>query len=534
LLGKCRSALREIEDFDTTDGWRTISSLDLVDNNGNPAPAIQLAADPAEATRRIIYECRKNQVFIRRVARTLMARSRPAVLLPIFDNIDRVPVRERQVVLIDRFYALLNDVPDLMGFVATRRGTLGALAHFKKLAGRLHVRRMFVTAPRMGEILQKRINLAANELEARSYEVQIGDRVKIGLADVRILCRHIATAFRATTSSLDSPESLVAAPPMSIERFLPYAFHTNVRGGLAFILNALESWALHYEPVVQDYLFQRDRKVPIVLPQFRIDELLQLGAIGQHRYYDHQNASGLFNIFCYRHMTPDREAGRFPLLIMYRAIQYCFKMNRIGKGEFLDVLRCFGSTPHEREHILGILLDSLLLESPEGTDLGKIKTLARTKKLEYYYRQLCSMLTYLETIRNDAVIEYQAEPREMRDPLYGDLSQMGLFCEYILDQEEAEWSYVKRLPGRISRYKEIVHDEPLTAKVYRGIVVRASSLCKEKPYLITYDSDRRSLERQFAALRSTIRDSAKGGRIWPRVSENTLPEFALPPGGKKK
>jgi hypothetical protein len=534
ILREFREGLRETS-FDTAAGWEEISWADLVDKNGDFRPEIMFSPDPEKAKRHIISQCGDDRVFLKRVARTMIACNPPTILLLILDNIDRVSMEARQLRLIDRLSALLHDLSDSIGMISVRPNTVGTLAHLKGFSGYMHLRRLRLTAPRMGEIFQKRIDQIISSLDesTRPQEVKISDKTVVRVSDIRDIMKHINTSFTSTSSDLESYKSWTSVPSASIERFLPYAFHSNVRGALDFLASALSSWALQTVPVVTDYLYQRDRGLSVNLPPFTVDELLRLGAVGSYKYYDHQHGSGLFNVFCYRGMFPNRAAGRFPVLIIYRILQYLVKKEKIAKRDFFDVLRCFGCAQEELERILKMLFDGLFVESREGNDLKEIKIIEITKKAAYYYNNLCPMLCYLETVRNDAIIEYEAEPREIRDKLAKDLVQVGLFCKYILTQEEDEWGYIKEKgKSHVRRYKEIVVDDPAAARLYRSVVQRATDLVKLKEYLLPDDRARRVVERQFEELRAALINAGQRDMVWWPRRVHELPRLELPHGGK--
>ena len=517
IVGEFRSQLKVARDFDTTDGWRTISEHLFVDAQGTTSPAIFYSTDQEKAKNKIIRKCEDSRVFLKRVARYLGSESRRSTPVFILDNIDRHPVRMRQARLIERFFSLLRKIPEAIGIVSVRRSTLGALGHLERFSGHLQSQQLFLTPPLIGEVIQRRLDLIVEEIDQDSLSIQLelGKNTSIGIGDIRDLLSHICTAFSSSTSNLDSRMGWSKARATSIERLLPYAFHSNSRGALAFAAAALESWALRLNPVVTTFLYQRDNRKPVQLPAFTTDSLIRLGAVSRHRYYDHTNSSGLFNVYCFRRTAPNPSAGRFPLLILYRSIQHFARVGKSTKREFFETTSAFGYSKKEREEILALLIDGMFVESPEGTKLSTVRNLTRTKKLEYYYEVLCINMTYLENMRNDSIIEYDAAPHDVDDSLIVDLGEMAAFIGYALDQERLEYRYMKRKDGvHLSNYRKLVFDSPISVRMFRSVVGRVQQLLRNSPRLLDQQSRSQYCD-VFGNLRSSIVSASKSKEIWP-------------------
>jgi hypothetical protein len=522
LLREVRVQLAAVTGLDTQEGWERIAEPDLKLPDGQLPPGIATDIHPDELTRRIIRESRKDGVFIRRVARHLGTLERPGVLVVVPDNIDRHKEVKRQLGITDRFLEFLYDARCVLGIIPLREYTLGSLARHRDFQAYLHIQRMHLTTPHLGRMVQKRLDMTlagTKEASSPSISVSLGRQISFTLADVRTILLTVHTAFNGEMASASGGRRRGGGKESSLfdmPVFLNNIVNSDARLALKLVLSALESWALHVDRVVMDYVWRRDQGKPIKLLPFTIDELLRLAFVGPNRYYDHLLNGTIHNIFAVGTTYPRPEEGKFPILIKYRILQFLDQLGRkAAKDVLFDTLGCFGYSAAELSRIVEDLIEASFLESPDGSRLGDIENLYSTRKAFWYLRVLSKMLVYLENVRNDAVIEYEARPREATDDLATDVVEVIKFVRYIMDQETREYDYVCRKgPSHLDRYKRIVTPEPLCWTLLQSVASRVSGLFKSHPFLLPRKSHEQVLD-TFHSCLGDIRDQCDQGKLWP-------------------
>lgn len=540
ILKRFRSNLPgEFRSFDTTDGWLEISRPHIEDADGKLRPEVALhPKGKAHATNAIAHQCRDDLVFLQRLTQHL-AIAESATLVFVMDNIDRQQPRLRQLTLIDFFTDLLNDIPEAIGIISVRESTLGSLGQLDKFAGYLRVSSLHLTAPVIGDIIQNRIDHLISEMQRehtgslRLSDIKVGAHATLTLPDIVNFLKHVRTAFKTTSNNLDQANHDLV-PRVSIERFLPYANHSNIRGAVSNVATVLESWALNVDSIISQYVWQRDNNYPIKLPPLTTDEFIRVGSVGRYRYYDHTLEPEIFNVYSVGRTQPDASSGRFPLLLIYRVFEYFMKSGRRDLADALDVLSCFGFSRAETSALFQTLINWLFLESPDSAKLDEISLILRTKKLEYYYSTLCVNMTYVESVRNDCVIEYQAQPHEVRSSLDGDVLELCKFAWYVLEQETKEYAFIasrgthtssqETENGHLLRYRRIVKEIPLSARMCKSFCLRYSHLNAKRKS----GSPKRSLAawQALKRLREEILERSTSGQIYQEVPINYLP---IPP-----
>ena len=519
LLGNIRSQLEKSWSGPANNLWETLARDEIYNAEGSYLPLISFSPHPERLRNRIIHASRDDLVFIRRMVKYLSQhKQRVVVFVP--DNIDKLTSVKTQLALIERLVNLLNECEKSIGLVPLREYTLGDLCNQRDFISFHHVKCQHITTPLLGDMVQKRFDLAMTELDDETATVNavgITQATAIRTFDVRELFKHIRSAFEEIPiAEHDSADKKHSAYTRRLSYFLHHVTNTNARSTLKLVLSAMESWALPIDEVVTTYFYQRDKGLPIKLPPFTIDKLLRLCSVGCWRFYEQEECPQILNCFSFAGHRPDAENGRFPLLIVHRMLQYFEGRTRINMNQFFNDFSCFGYSADELKGAVTRLQEGVFIESANGSGLLHDSVFYKTRKCSYYFHKLSKMLVFLENVRNDSMIEYKAEPHEAHTELAIDVPAVLEFIVYISDQECKEWAYVQR-KGKlhIERYKRIVVTQPVCWKLFKSVQKRCKELYATKPTL--FGNALRKVEHALMGTQQILVEQSKSGKIWPPI-----------------
>jgi len=506
--------------------WWTLAQPELVDAEGNLKPDISTSSDSKAAARAVVHQATDPIVFLRRTAWHLANQQVPSVLLLVLDNIDVYASAPKQLEAVKAFETLLAEVPAAIGILTVREYTLGNLGHLEDFAAFRHVDRMHVTSPRLGQVIEQRFRLATKDIDevaARSQTVKIAEGATVSQFDARAIFSHIGAAFDGLDGAEKAGEPSDSNDTMrDLGVFLNHVSNSNVRASLGLVLSALQSSCLQVGDIVSTYLVQRDKHQPISLPRFTVDDMMRLACVGEYKWYNHDECEQIHNIFTTGNSVPIRKEGRFPLLHRYRILQAIRAADdHIGVDHLFDLLHCFPYSKLENWDEIAWLLEAAFIESEDGSELKNIRTICGTRKLRAYLDFVGCSLVYLENVRNDSYIEYEAVPHEFDCSLAVDMIETIKFVRYVMETEEAQYAFVAGDGAKLQRFKRIAVDQPVCWKVLKRVGFRCQELCRRDPTLIPAEY-RRTVVRSFLDLRSDIQHGMNEGRLYPSAAHERL------------
>ncbi len=513
-----RLAIENDARLNSVDAWETLAHPEIYDEKGNVRPAIATSLNPEEEKRRIIHLAEDSSIFLQRATRYLATLPRPCIPVFVYDNLDFQPVL-RQLQFVRHLQNILAKNRSALGVVSVRERTLGHLCQLGAFRAFGHLKKMHMTTPMLPILIQKRFDklLASWKPSDKCPTIQIAKRSFLSEYNLHDIIAHISSAFvpryKLTKVSSRIRDSLGRE---SLDTFLHNATNSNARKAVSLVVEALQSWALRYERPITEFVINRDVDRKQSLPPMGVDELLRLSAVGQWKLYDHEQNEFIQNVFAWGSHMPNAAEGRFPVLFVYRMLQFFESHDdHIPKRDIYNQFRWIGYSQHEISDLLKYLIDRGFLESYEGPKLDRITILYKTRKTWFYYHFLSKMFVYLENMRNDSMIEYSASPHEFNCDVQTDAHAVFMFIEYILDQEEREYAYIKKEKRNLlNHYKEVVADQPVSWKLLRSVVRRLNDIADFNPKMFP-PVDHSRLAKKCRYMKAIILDKAEQGKIWP-------------------
>jgi hypothetical protein len=519
VLRTIRQAVERKAGLSSVQAWERIAEPDIYDASGSVIPAIATSTNPEAEKRRIVNQAKDHSIFLQRAVRHLSMGTRPGVVVIVYDNLDFQSVL-RQLAFVRHLQHLLGKLPTAIGVVSVRERTLGHLCQLGAFKAFGHLRKMHMTTPVLPVLVQKRFDrlLAAWEpAKDTAPVIQVSERASFSAYDLREVFANVSTAFapRRKSTKVSSRISDHIGREC-VDTFLHNATNSNSRQALSLVVEAMQSWAFRYERIIREYIVNRDVDHQRKLPPFGVDELVRLAAVGQLRLYDHSQNEYIQNVFAWGSHMPNAAEGRFPLLLVYRFLQF-FETHgdHSTKEQVYSDMRWVGYRQREIDEVLTWLIDSGFLESYEGPNLAQVTVLYKTRKTWFYFHFLSKMLVYLEHMRNDSVIEYEAQPHEFDANVVMDAHAVFEFIEYVLEQEQLEYAFVRReRKQHLKAYKGIVCDQPLSWKLLRSAVRRLNDLSEHMPAMFPM-AERPSLLKHCGYMKAIILDKAEKDVIYP-------------------
>ncbi len=519
VIDAVRTVVEKDAMLESVEAWGLLARPELYDEAGCLRPAIATSANPEREKRRIIHRASNSTVFLQRASRHIAGMPRPGIPVIVYDNLDSQPVL-RQLAFIRHLQHLLTSIPSAIGVVSVRERTLGHLCSLGAFMAFGHLKKMHMTTPVLPDLIQKRFDRLLATWDPSMYsgpEILISERASISEYDLREILAHISSAFlprqKQTRVSSRIRDSFGHE---SVDEFLHNATNSNARQAISLVVEGLQSWALRYERPIRDYVVRRDLDQQHKLAPIGVDELVRLAAVGQWRLYDHGQNEFIQNVFGWGSHMPNSTEGRFPLLLVYRMLQFFVSHgDHVPKARVYGDLRWLGYRQHEISELLEWLIDRGFVESYEGPCLDRVSVLYTTRKTWFYFHFFSKMLVYLEHMRNDSMIEYEANPHDFDSDMVTDAHSVFEFIEYVLDQEEREYAFVRtKKKPHLKLYKKIVADQPLSWKLLRSVTRRLNDLATYMPNMFP-ESERPRLARHCRYMKAIVLGKAENGDIWP-------------------
>jgi len=536
---KMEAARKAVEVYLDSSGvediWRAIAEQELYLPSGRLIPEIREARYPRRARAKIVRQSSKANVFLARAAAFLARRTVPTVVTVVLDNMEKHDYStERQLAFIGKLIDFLSETRGAIGVVSVREYTLGNMSHLDAFRSQRHIERQHITAPYIGDMLQKRLNLCMAKLDDPAFRqrtVAIAHGTQVTVSDIKGLLKRVYTSFREERRMRVAGVARTQLAPSkrpSIPGFLHGATDSNCRAALDLVIDALNSWAVATTSVVVHYLDTRDNVRRPELPPLTFDEIVRLSMVEQRQYYDSGYHTWVANVFSWGGRRPEAEHGRFPSLVKYRLMQLLDNAGGpVRVSDLRKIMSIFeGYAGSPLEELLHEFLEQGFVESEEGNDLAKITRLARTRKLIHYLHLLSKTLVYLENVRNDAVIDYATDPHECRQLLAHDLVTVVQFIDFIYRQEKDEYAYVRmrseRRPSILARYAKMARVQPICFKLLRSVCDRVNQLVRneDRGKLLAAELARHrdAILDTYGGVRSGIMASISSGELYPPLS----------------
>lgn len=530
VLESVKTELETTTNLVTEQDWALIARPESHNaETGTLLPKITLAQDPQEALRSIIHQSSDPKIFIKRVSEYISNNEKDCALLLVFDNLDIISSISSQLDIIRKIHALLAECSDALAIITLREKNVRRQEKLRDYEEFFNVRRLSVANPIIGNVVQKRFDMTIKELQAdfQGYTTfRVMERVQLTLADIKKLLLHVKTAFKVhgqtSVPGPSSNENIRANPGM----FLQAITNGNTRDALAYLLEALSSWALQVDSIVQDYIYQRDNNHDIDLPNFRIDELLRLLFVGEYRFYDSERNGHIVNLFQIKKESSNFSVGRFPHLLPYRFCNFIIRNESLNVGECLQASSCYGYTVGEVLSLIQKLIDLSFIETETNSAINNKSEIFATEKCIFYIRHLFNMFTYLENIRNDCVLTYDVEPHNVRSPIIYDFRETLKFIAFLFLEEQKELIWMKESDERLVQFREMLGTEPLAFTLLKSVTNRLNSLFEQLPRLFS-DPNSQEAKKEFKTLQNEIRTAIEKGHIMTALTIGTVDHLEL-------
>ncbi|MFC1785528.1 hypothetical protein ACFL0J_07880 [Candidatus Neomarinimicrobiota bacterium] len=324
-----------------------------------------------------------------------------------------------------------------------------------------------ITAPKYGEVLQKRIDYTLKKLKIdgkTSGETKKGVKIKFNV-------QHIIEFLSGLKNSLFSDDN------KKIVDFLNYSTYPNIREGLQIFKSFLISGYTNVEEYILRERFSKDKKVTIPIHEF-------IKAIGLNNkvYYNHE-ISIINNLF---YPTSNSKNHFLKIRILkYLSIKFD-QGGRMGKFELYSnivddfVGAGYNSSVIQRE-IVELLKYELIDSDEQITDTlwhkipSKDLNVCISPKGYYYVQTLKNSFHYIDLILQDTPIFNQSSFSKIKKafPLANSdgkrslkkrLNNVKAFLNYLKNEEKEESKYIIKNFGNIT--KEI-YDNGLSEDIGR-------------------------------------------------------------------
>lgn len=507
--------LVEFPDLLSADNLKAINKEEFLRNK----TFIEISKKPDDIRRKIMSECKDDNIFVIRSLAYLSSIGYCVVL--VLDNCDLYP-HKTQINIFGYLNRLLYDVPKMFGIITLREYTLNELGHLKSMDAFYHLKTLHMTTASIQGMLKKRFEYAANLIEktGKAPELMLRNRKDLTFTMEsyrefltkwsRCLLEDITVGWILQLTNRDMREAMrivkgvICSANMDIIRIIS-AFYKN------------------------EDLFNKKRRGKPWTYTIKPDEFLRLLMLSNKSdftstIYKESDESLVQNIFNLNDELPKpfrSGSNRFPFLIKYRAMEYFVTRKWRRKDTFLRHFSVYGYSKGELNDLLQWLVNYYFLESKEGLNISKIKTLMATRKLSFYLHKFTKFIIYQENIRNDVYLTYSNPAHQHNTEMIRDILQLFRFYEEIMKYEFAENAFMVRYKnmGYLTIYtSSILGRMPISWKLLKGCRNRMIELAK--PISRKSDGQINTLIREFNCLREKILSMSQNRELRPRITTN--------------
>jgi len=360
----------------------------------------------------------------------------------IFDNVDQLGQEFQHRAL--RLAFQKCRIWGCLGILAMREETYWRFRNSPPLDA-YHRYAYHIAAPRIANVLSKRLELAKKERGVQSISV----RSRSGLEFAPISLGQFLEILIDSFLGKDQRNIL----------FLEALSAKDVRQGLDMFATFLTSGHTNTDEYIKSYVVSGSYAVPF-------HHVLRSIAFAERRYYD-SGRSLVENLFS---VEDDGFYSHFQKVRVLRYLQSVRQIDAVPGRGFVDVGRLFGafrSVVSDEEgirRILDPLLKQRLIEAAngyrvqgEGADLVRI-----TSAGHYYLTTLIEQFSYLDLVSMDTPIKSKAWFDKLCAAALADgglvqgirerVGKVGVFLDYLADEEESEKLYLEQsgLPGTVT------------------------------------------------------------------------------------